>query len=158
MDSRGSSLVEVLLSMAMLSVMVLTSLAVAGFVVTQAERPLEGSEEAINAAQALSDALRNYVAADWSKEVAGYAPVDPRLSADPEDPTANRSWKLPGDDEAGCEYALAAENVCPEHDGSYFLSSRLLERHPGASLSYAVSGGKSPDDPLKVTFTVKWNQ
>lgn len=128
------TLIEVLVGLVILTMSVMMVYSVASGA-ARAHAQLSTPEEIANSISGLHEVLRNYVSADpTSATAADFAP--------------SGSWALPAD---ACAYALAAGCA---HIADGFLSQRLLNRYPGARLSYAIAAPLVSDGPWQVTYSV----
>jgi len=127
-SEHGGTLVEVMFAMLIVSLAVVGVYSVLG---ASRDSHLQLDERAVvdESIASAADALKDYVTADASAATAAMAP--------------GGSWKFPGDTCTDC-WALSIG----DHDASGFITDKLKECYPSATLTYTVScpSGVSPCD------------
>ncbi|MFC1679112.1 type II secretion system protein J [Elusimicrobiota bacterium] len=131
--TRGTTLLETLVAIALLSIAILGIYSV-GVATTRQERMFLPNEESLESVANLREVLKNYVTADCSAATAAdFAP--------------GGTWRLPGDSRP-CALEVGI------HEAKAHLSLRMRRKFPNANMRYTVT--KRADDTLSVSFEVTW--
>lgn len=135
-NRRGTLFIEVLISIVIVGIAAMMVFSVAIYA-NRAQAEVEPYAAIETSVQGLSDALKNYVAAEIS------------TSAGP-----GGRWALPGDDSSCKAYAL--DTAC-DHNATQFLDPMVLKKcsDPKNCLTYRVSAPSGSDGPLSIRFSLK---